>query len=90
LPSVCNFIKRSLEARIWGSRWSNHIKHNIPLYCFYQTVVDIVLLSLVSFHFVSFRWFRFVSFRFVSFLFRFTLYRYPEIYAKNWYNTFIF
>jgi hypothetical protein len=34
LPSVCNFIKRSLEAPIWGSRWSNHIK-----YCFYQTVV---------------------------------------------------
>jgi hypothetical protein len=29
LPSVCNFIKRSLEARIWGSRCSNHIKHNI-------------------------------------------------------------
>jgi hypothetical protein len=29
LPSVCNFIKRSLEARIWGSRWSNYIKHNI-------------------------------------------------------------
>jgi hypothetical protein len=29
LPSVCNFIKRLLEARIWGSRWSNHIKHNI-------------------------------------------------------------
>ena len=29
LPSVCSFIKRSLEARIWGSRWSNHIKHNI-------------------------------------------------------------
>ena len=27
LPSVCNFIKRSLE--VWGSRWSNHIKHNI-------------------------------------------------------------
>ena len=29
LASFCNFIKRSLEARIWGSRWSNHIKHNI-------------------------------------------------------------
>ena len=28
-PSLCNFIKRSLEARIWGSRWSKHIKHNI-------------------------------------------------------------
>ena len=36
LPSVCNFIKRSLEARIWGSHWSNHIKHNIV---FYQTAV---------------------------------------------------
>jgi hypothetical protein len=29
LPSVCNFIKPSLEARIRGSPWSNHIKHNI-------------------------------------------------------------
>ena len=29
LPSVCNFIKRSLEVRIWGSCWSKHIKHNI-------------------------------------------------------------
>jgi hypothetical protein len=37
LPSVCNFIKRSLEVRIWGSRWSKHIKHNG--FFFYQTVV---------------------------------------------------
>jgi hypothetical protein len=42
LPSVCNFIKRSLEARIWGSHWSNHIKHNIVFYQF-----DFVSRSLV-------------------------------------------
>jgi hypothetical protein len=36
LPTVCNFIKRSLEARIWGFTL---VKSYKTQYCFYQTVV---------------------------------------------------
>ena len=48
LPSVCNFIKRSLEARIWGSpRWWKHIKHNIVFIKQWQLYLFIYIVCLM-------------------------------------------
>ena len=46
LPSVFNFIKRPLEARIWGSCWSNHIKNNIVFIKQWQLYLFIHTLSV--------------------------------------------